>query len=525
MKKNKTLFFVFAICTFAIISCKPGEKANAESTITKIKEMEECIVLAHTEASKLEKGDFLSNPNIHDIFTSETIFEQVRSQTQYGEKLDSITYIEHNWFKVSYDLSGYYFDSGENEDYDVLLYLKIKNEDNKFKLDDIAYAYSQCTLNIKDLPCVERIKFWFKTFKYDEVQPYFQGNLCKVRNDDKYGFINIEGMEIIPCKYEDVAFLRGDILEIDKEYIYDDYKDSLLCVKTDNKYGLINLEGKEIIPCKYDNLTLFYGGWLFKTESANKYGLVDSYGKERIPCEYDDFTLFQNRLIKAKTDNKYGLFEFDGKEIVPCKYDNLALLDSDCDYLVKAESDNKYGLIEFEMASDYELPTIVKGKEILPCSFDHIESVDWGMLKVQRDNLWSYYKKDGTQVTDFYENIIYYHDKMDYPIYAAKSNGKWGYINKDGDMIISFILDYAGEPYKDGTAYASYNGYDGKVNLHTQSFTIIYNNIASNPTVATTICPVCNGTGKMAYRGGGIVIGTQQCAACGGLGTVSKIMR
>ena len=191
------------------------------------------------------------------------------------------------------------------------------------------------------------------------------------------------------------------------------------------------------------------------------------------------------------------------------------------DYLIKAKSDNKYGLIELEHADDYELPTIVKGKEILPCIFDSIELGDWEMLKVQNNNLWSYYAIDGTKVTEFYEDIKYYYD-MDNPMFAAKSNGKWGYLNKAGDTLIPFVLDYAGKPYKDGTAYVKYNGQSGELDLNTRRFSRTYDNSNSynnsNSSYAKRKCRTCNGTGSTSVTVGGVYRGQTRCTDCGGLG-------
>ena len=40
----------------------------------------------------------------------------------------------------------------------------------------------------------------------------------------------------------------------------------------------------------------------------------------------------------------------------------------------------------------------------------------------------------------------------------------------------------------------------------------------NNNSMSRTPCRVCKGTGQMPVRGGGIVLGTQTCQGCGGLG-------
>lgn len=503
---NNKSFLTQCICVIIFLSIF----SSCNSSSNQVKEMEKKIVLADSIINNtttyyiaINEAKSVLAPSIDELFTNKTIFEKMRSLIQCGAKLDSITYIGHNWFKVSYDLTDWYNTESGDEDGLALLYWKINKVDDKFKLSDVAYAYSQCTSYIEDLPVADRIKFWFNTIKYDDVQPYFQGNICKVRNDDKYGFINIEGIEILPCKYDNVAFVMGDLIKIDEqEIVYDDSRDSLLHVKFDNKYGLINLDGKEITPCKYVNLTLFTEyEYLFKTELDNKFGLINFDGKEIIPCKYDDLTTVTYEEI----------------------YDDIIFYKNYGLDVIKSKSNNKYGLIRINTEQlDSEGFTIVGGKEILPCIFDKLETNDWGMVKVQRDNLWSYYTIDGTKVTEFYEDIKYYYD-MDNPMFAAKLNGKWGYINKTGDSLIPFVLDYAGKPHEDGTASVEYNGQWGELDLNTRRFSRTYDNSASNSgnSIIRKACTVCSGTGQMPVQGGGIVLGYQQCAACGGLGYIT----
>ena len=537
---NNKFYFLKCICV--IISLSIFSSCNSNSD--KVKEMEKIIMWQYTHECNPEEQAFFSNINYYtDLCTSNFIKleEDAPEGMFFGSyHLDSITYMGYNWFKIS---GKHKYEEGEYHENHFTDYIKMVEEDNKIKFDDINNVYSECITQIKDLPYTDRIKFWFNSIKYDDVQHYFQGNICKVSNDNKIGFINLEGEEIIPCKYDDAKFGFGwsrDLinLKLDNKHglfnlageeiipcKYNNIKfidDCLLQVKLDDGYGLINIEGEEIIPCKYDDFIRFNlcNKNLFQVKSDNKYGLIDFEGKEFIPCKYDDLIkIFDwwNDSYLVKLDNKYGLINSEGKEFISCKYDDLIKIfdwwnDS---YLVKL--DNKYGLINSE------------GKEIIPCSFDHIDPLeDDQMLKVRRENLWGYYMLDGTQVTDFYEDIEYYYKdanysvcNLDHPIFAAKSNGKWGYLDESGDTLIEFELDYAGTPYNDGTAYVEYNGQYGKIDLYTGYFYRENNNSNSyNNSISQKICPECSGTGKMAVRGGGIVIGTQGCPVCGGNGYI-----
>ena len=525
---NKKYFFTLSICVF-IFFFFLSILISSDSNSNQVKKMVKNIMQAHTDAKNNNDG----------LFTSRAIFKKMDSIMQgededtgyYREfKLDSITYIGHGWFKVSYDLNFAWSIPDDN----AFLYWKIKKEDDKFKLDDVAYTYSQCTSQIKDLPYVDRIKCWFSSIKYDEVLPYFQGNICKVKNDDKYGFINIAGKEIIPCKYEDIAFVLGDSLKLGESLkidveslVYDDCLDSLLRVKLENKYGLINLAGKEIIPCKYDNLILFddfipstgtikaklenkYGlielrtgkeiipckyddltlfGSYIKVKSNNKYGLIDGCnGKEIIPCKYDDLTLLDSyRYIKAKLENKYGLINGrNGKEITPCKYDDLALFDHyDVDYF-KAKVEDKYGLIDF------------CGKKIFSCEYDDLTLFDEYHIKVKSNNKYGLYDIFGKEMLPCKYDYI----KGDSKRVEVRIDHIWSYYKISGGKLTEF--------YEDVYIKNNSRNYNNSIN---------YNN-ASN-SIKHKTCSTCNGTGRIGIGGGGIVISTQSCPSCFGNGYIS----
>ncbi len=464
---NNKFYFLKCICV--IISLSIFSSCNSNSD--KVKEMEKIIISAHTKINNLDFRD-----SIPDYFTYSAIHRNGPLHEFLGQvteicHLDSISYIGHNWFQVSYDCC--------DSECPKVYYWGIAKQGNKYKLARHAKAYSQCTAGIKNLSYADRIKFWFNSKKYDYVEDYFyvNGSLCKVQKDDKYGLINLEGEEIVPCKYD---------------HIYPS-KD-LFRVELNNKCGYINSKGEEISP--------FYDEHEWYGRDKYEVKLYETY----TTLWYDDRT----DLYKVKSDNKYGIIYDGGKELIPCKYDDIEKLEDSKGYpLYKVKLDNKCGIINGE------------GKEIFPFLFNDIYfAKDDQMLKVQRENLWGYYTIDGTQVTDFYEDIEYYYKdannsvcNLDHPIFAVKSNGKWGYLDESFDTLIEFVLDYAGQPYKDGTAFVEYNGQYGEIDLYTGYFyrknNNNYDNSSSNSSYTKRKCRECNGYGTK---------GNFRCSNCGGLG-------
>ena len=80
--------------------------------------------------------------------------------------------------------------------------------------------------------------------------------------NQRWGFIDKDGQEVIPCIYES-----------DK-----DFNGGLLAVKKGGYWGFIDKAGDEVIPCKYLNVDAFSegfaaveinGGWTFIDKDDN----------------------------------------------------------------------------------------------------------------------------------------------------------------------------------------------------------------------------------------------------------------
>ena len=71
--------------------------------------------------------------------------------------------------------------------------------------------------------------------RYDTVHDFHEG-LAVVELNDKYGYINTEGKEVVPPKYD---YVGG-------------FDEGFARVELDGKEGFVNKEGEEVVPLKYD---------------------------------------------------------------------------------------------------------------------------------------------------------------------------------------------------------------------------------------------------------------------------------
>jgi hypothetical protein len=145
-------------------------------------------------------------------------------------------------------------------------------------------------------------------FKYTTVQPFHEG-LAAVELDGKWGFINKQGVEIIPRQFEGAH----------------DFSDGLARVyKSQNqKWGFIDKTGKEIIQFRYqdsgDNSGVFQYG-MAKVRINNLDGWVDKTGVMRIQSKYQNSRAFSEKLAAVQSGGKWGFIDVTGKLVIPHKY-------------------------------------------------------------------------------------------------------------------------------------------------------------------------------------------------------------
>ena len=209
--------------------------------------------------------------------------------------------------------------------------------------------------------------------KYDWRDDFIFNGLVKVKLDGKYGFINEDGEEIIPCKYEDA----------------DAFSDGLARVQSAEGWGFVNENGEEIIPCKYKVAVPDFSEGLARVKTKEGWGFVNKNGEEIIPCKYKEAYGFSEGLAGVKTEKGWGFINKDGEEIIPCKYKEVSLFTMP-DGLALVRSKEGYGFINKD------------GEEIIPCKYKDYNILWSGpnLAEVKLNGEWITIDKTGKQVPE-----------------------------------------------------------------------------------------------------------------------------
>ncbi|AEB77520.1 WG repeat-containing protein [Clostridium botulinum] len=132
--------------------------------------------------------------------------------------------------------------------------------------------------------------------------------------------------ELTPDFYEEITY----------------YKDDLFRVKNNNKYGFINRSGKVVIPVKFNNFLEFNDNFCI-VDLNGKYGILDKSGHYKINPKYEDIKYLCKNSFAVKLNNKWGIVDSCDKLIKPIEYDDISSIEShiECKYNVLMKKGQK----------------------------------------------------------------------------------------------------------------------------------------------------------------------------------------
>lgn len=349
-------------------------------------------------------------------------------------------------------------------------------------------------------------------------------NALKVQKEGKYGLINFNGTEILPCEYDSITALKGI--------------DNSLLIKKDGKIGLANSNGTVVVPAEFAEVRAitnnYENGYIVKN-SDGKFGVISSDGKMSLECIYEDIKNItdnnmyvaklegkwkvisstdgnvyleekvadavgiNNQNVIVKTNGKYGVLNIITELLIPTEYESLEFAFDD-KYIAK--KDGKYGVIN----TNNEL--LVEFKYI---DIEYNKTTDY--LKAKKaDNTYDYLTRDlAVKISAGEETILngyislnvqgeakYYNFKLeektnkdvfqDNTLYVSRKNGKYGFVNKEGKIIVDYIYDNALEQNEYGFSAIQKDGKWGAIDQ--------YGNIVVQPTYVLQNYELINFIGK-----------------------------
>ena len=185
--------------------------------------------------------------------------------------------------------------------------------------------------------------------KYQFIGNIKEYSYTRVKLNGKYGFIDKNGKEVIPCNYDGASI----------------FNEGLAAIKLNGKWGFIDRDGIEVIPHRYEEVYAFGEGFV-AIKLNGKWGFIDKSGREVIPCKYDGTYCFTGGLGSVRLQDKFGFVNKEGIEAIPCKYDAV---DDFVNGIACVELNGGWGLIDNagrEVTSfNYTLPEIIQKRKLI----------------------------------------------------------------------------------------------------------------------------------------------------------------
>ena len=111
--------------------------------------------------------------------------------------------------------------------FSVLVFSACSNDSNQ---KEISFEWNPKSSSIEE----------FVPFQYEKGYSFSEG-LAKVQKNNKLGYVDKDGKEVIPCIYE-----------TEKLFTSYGFSEGLTITAENGKYGYINNEGEKVIPFVYD---------------------------------------------------------------------------------------------------------------------------------------------------------------------------------------------------------------------------------------------------------------------------------
>lgn len=267
---------------------------------------------------------------------------------------------------------------------------------------------------------------------YEEVKHESEG-LMGVRNNGYWGFIDFQGEEVVPSKFDFVEPFRhraakvrfldsyGTINHFGEwvcEPVYDalDITDfGLVVALINSRTDVLNADGNVTFQT-FNKLSHHEVGFLEQTLEGGK-GLISNYGVRLLYPYYDNISnLIKDSLIVAKSGAEVGAINLSGKWVVPISslHEEIVGLNEG---RISIKKDGLYGFLDMQ------------GLLRVANRYDSVKLFHEGMAAIKLRNSWGFIDmRERLAIQPTYDDVGYFF-QGEAPVLEGS---KWGTIDKKG---------------------------------------------------------------------------------------------
>lgn len=187
------------------------------------------------------------------------------------------------------------------------------------------------------------------------------GDIFKGYMDKKYYLMDKKGQLLVHMGY-DFARIVPD--------------EKIIWVKNNEKWGMLDLQGNELTPCIYDQLKPDHG--IISAMLDQKWGILDKKGNILVPMKYEYIKYFTKNIYKTIQNGMVGLIDAKEQIIVEPIYTDIFIGDEEISFCTCSETVILRSFGEFEQYRDKGFQ-LVDADRILMCKepkYQHININD-----------------------------------------------------------------------------------------------------------------------------------------------------
>lgn len=161
------------------------------------------------------------------------------------------------------------------------------------------------------------LRFTLDSRNYDAVGTLINGRAL-VRQDDIYGYVNLDGKLVIPLSFEEASDFENGTAEVSRygiKFRIDTLGD---CIENCDLLKQKIEETRAALMEKYDEVLDLSEGFI-GVRKGDKWGYVDAYGNPAIQLKYDDAQSFKNGKALVGIEKDYLLINRNGECIENCE--------------------------------------------------------------------------------------------------------------------------------------------------------------------------------------------------------------
>lgn len=248
---------------------------------------------------------------------------------------------------------------------------------------------------------------------YEMLTQTYDGYMRMQRNE-KWGFLDEMGREVIPAEYDFIKFFGENGLapaQKDGRWYYIDKENNIVENPVFDEYEYMGILSNGFIPAKQ---------W------DGKWGYLDSDFNKVSTFEYDQALPFLNGIAAVKKGEMWALINNNMEVTTDYIYDNI---------VVDGREMCSYNNVVFVYVGDKKYLVNGNGKKICEDAFeDAAPFLSVGPVAVEMNGKWGYISSDGKKVIDYQYERGRSFTQIGYA--AAKQNGKYGYIDEKNHWVI-----------------------------------------------------------------------------------------